>query len=51
VAGGAGKGLVAVFLTEANWIEGVAVGSAMLVLFLYGIWWFEFHNGGIRQPG
>jgi len=48
---GGSTGLVAVFLTEANWIEGVAVGSAMLVLFLYGIWWFEFHNGGIRQPG
>lgn len=35
-------GLAAVFVTEANLLEATAVGSGILVLVLYGLWWFEF---------
>ncbi|MEM7129620.1 MAG: MraY family glycosyltransferase [Chloroflexota bacterium] len=37
-------GLVAVFLTQANRLEAWAVGSGILVLVLYGLWWFEMHQ-------
>lgn len=40
---GAG-GLAAVFITEANPIEAAAVGGGLLVLVLYGLWWFEFYK-------
>lgn len=37
-------GLVAVFLTQANRLEARAVGAGILVLVLYGLWWFEFRE-------
>lgn len=43
-------GLVAVFLTQANAIEALAVDAALLVLVIYGLWWLEFYRGGVRPP-
>lgn len=41
-------GLVAIFLTQAEPIEAAIVGSAIFATMLYGLWWFEFRNGGVR---
>jgi UDP-GlcNAc:undecaprenyl-phosphate GlcNAc-1-phosphate transferase len=43
-------GLLAVFLSQAGLIEAIFVGVAVLIGFVYGIWWLEFRNGGIREP-
>jgi len=43
-------GLAAIFITQAAVMEAVIVGAALLALLLYGIWWFEFRRGGVRQP-
>jgi UDP-GlcNAc:undecaprenyl-phosphate GlcNAc-1-phosphate transferase len=48
IAGSAG--LLAVFLTQANGVEALAVGAATLVLVLYGLWWLELYEGGVRPP-
>jgi len=42
-------GLASVFLTQANLTEAIAVGSAFIMLALYGIWWLEFRGGGVRH--
>lgn len=44
-----GVGLVSIFVTQANLIEAIAVASALAMLALYGLWWFEFRNGGVRE--
>ena len=41
-------GLAAIFITQANLFEATIVGGAFLLIALYGIWWLEFRNGGIR---
>lgn len=43
-------GLVAIFITQATISEAFVVGGAIAATLLYGIWFFEFRNGGIRQP-
>lgn len=43
-------GLVAVFLTQARLIEALFVGGFVLIAALFGIWWLEFRNGGVREP-
>ncbi len=43
-------GLAAIFITQADVAEATVVGVAIFVTMLYGIWWFEFRNGGVRQP-
>lgn len=43
-------GLVAVFLTQARLIEAIFVAGFVLVAALFGIWWLEFRNGGVREP-
>lgn len=48
---GAAGGLVAVFLTQATLIEAVVVGAMAASFGLYSIWWLEFRDGGIGQPG
>jgi UDP-GlcNAc:undecaprenyl-phosphate GlcNAc-1-phosphate transferase len=34
-------GMAATFLTEAGLAEAYMLGAALLVLFVYGLWWFE----------
>jgi UDP-GlcNAc:undecaprenyl-phosphate GlcNAc-1-phosphate transferase len=34
-------GMVATFLTEAGLVEAYTLGTALLVLFVYLLWWFE----------
>jgi UDP-GlcNAc:undecaprenyl-phosphate/decaprenyl-phosphate GlcNAc-1-phosphate transferase len=41
-------GLASIFITQATLVEAAVVGSALLLMALYGIWWLEFRNGGIR---
>lgn len=41
-------GLAAVFITQATPIEAFVVGATLLMLALYGLWWFELRNGGVR---
>lgn len=41
-------GLTSIFITQANLFEATVVGGALLLVTLYGIWWLEFRNGGIR---
>jgi UDP-GlcNAc:undecaprenyl-phosphate GlcNAc-1-phosphate transferase len=36
-------GMIAVFLTQAQFVEAYVVGGALLAGFGYGIWWFERH--------
>jgi UDP-GlcNAc:undecaprenyl-phosphate GlcNAc-1-phosphate transferase len=36
-------GMIAVFLTQARFVEAYLVGGALLGGFCYGIWWFERH--------
>jgi UDP-GlcNAc:undecaprenyl-phosphate GlcNAc-1-phosphate transferase len=43
-------GLAAIFITQADVMEATVVGLALLITMLYGIWWLEFRNGGVRQP-
>ena len=43
-------GLAAVFLTQAVFREAVFVAGAITCVGLYGIWWLEFRNGGVREP-
>ncbi len=43
-------GLVAIFLSDARLIEGIAVGAAVLLLCAFAIWWLEFRHGGVRVP-
>jgi UDP-GlcNAc:undecaprenyl-phosphate GlcNAc-1-phosphate transferase len=43
-------GLLAVFLTQASRPEALFVGIIVVVGAVYGIWWLEFRNGGIREP-
>jgi UDP-GlcNAc:undecaprenyl-phosphate/decaprenyl-phosphate GlcNAc-1-phosphate transferase len=43
-------GLAAIFITQADVMEATIVGLALLIMMLYGIWWLEFRNGGVRQP-
>lgn len=47
IAGAAG--LAAVFITQANLIEALIVGAAVLAAAVYGIWWLEFRKGGVRS--
>ena len=48
VAGAAGLG--AVFMTQATVVEAPIVAIGLLIAIVYGIWWFDFRNGGVRQP-
>jgi len=41
-------GLAAIFITQANLFEATIVGGIFLLIALYGLWWLEFRNGGIR---
>jgi len=41
-------GLSSIFMTQATLPEATIVGIALLLIALYGIWWLEFRNGGIR---
>lgn len=41
-------GLASIFITQATLVEATIVGGALLLVALYGIWWLEFRNGGIR---
>jgi UDP-GlcNAc:undecaprenyl-phosphate GlcNAc-1-phosphate transferase len=43
-------GLIAVFLTQAGLIEAIFVALLVACGAIYGIWWLEFRNGGIREP-
>lgn len=43
-------GLAAVFLTQANYLEALAVGCGILVLALYGLWWLEFRGTDATSP-
>lgn len=43
-------GLLAVFLTQAALREAIFVAVIVCIGYLYGIWWLEFRNGGIREP-
>ncbi|MEX1019178.1 MAG: MraY family glycosyltransferase, partial [Litorilinea sp.] len=42
-------GLVAIFLTQATLWEAAFGGLALIGIALYGVWWLEFRNGGIRE--
>jgi UDP-GlcNAc:undecaprenyl-phosphate GlcNAc-1-phosphate transferase len=46
IAGAAG--LAAVFITQANVVEALIVALALVAAGVYGIWWLEFRNGGVR---
>ncbi|MCE7982432.1 MAG: undecaprenyl/decaprenyl-phosphate alpha-N-acetylglucosaminyl 1-phosphate transferase [Caldilinea sp. CFX5] len=41
-------GLASIFITRANLMEATTVGVALLLIALYGLWWLEFRNGGVR---
>lgn len=41
-------GLASIFITQANLAEATTVGVALLLIALYGLWWLEFRNGGVR---
>ncbi len=41
-------GLASIFITQANVMEATTVGVALLLIALYGLWWMEFRNGGVR---
>lgn len=41
-------GLTAVFVAEANLLEALGVGAAVLAVAFYWIWRFEFRKGGVR---
>lgn len=43
-------GLLAVFLSHATLGEALPVMGIVLIVFLYGLWWLELRNGGVRQP-
>jgi len=43
-------GLAAIFIIRATLVEAIIVGGAILAIALYGIWWLEFRQGGVRQP-
>jgi UDP-GlcNAc:undecaprenyl-phosphate GlcNAc-1-phosphate transferase len=43
-------GLLAIFLTQAARNEAVFVGAIVVIAAIFGIWWLEFRNGGIREP-
>ncbi|HXF63759.1 MAG TPA: MraY family glycosyltransferase [Caldilineaceae bacterium] len=45
-----GIGLLAIFLTQATLPEAVFVAALTVALAVYGIWWLEFRNGGVREP-
>jgi UDP-GlcNAc:undecaprenyl-phosphate GlcNAc-1-phosphate transferase len=41
-------GLASVFLTQATRNEAIVVGAGMLAVAGFGLWWFEFRDGGIH---
>ena len=41
-------GVAAVFVTQANFVEAVALSVVLFLIVLYGIWWLEFRQGGVR---
>lgn len=43
-------GLVAIFITQATVAEATIVGLSLGAFMSYGLWYFEFRNGGVRQP-
>lgn len=43
-------GLLAIFLTQAALTEAIFVALFVACGAIYGIWWLEFRNGGIREP-
>jgi UDP-GlcNAc:undecaprenyl-phosphate GlcNAc-1-phosphate transferase len=43
-------GLVGVFLTDAGLTVALLVATVVAGIGVYGIWWLEFRNGGVRQP-
>jgi UDP-GlcNAc:undecaprenyl-phosphate GlcNAc-1-phosphate transferase len=43
-------GLLAIFLTRAALLEAQFVAFIVGVVAIYGIWWLEFRNGGVREP-
>ncbi len=42
-------GLGAIFLTQARLREALFLAGAIVVIALFGIWWLEFRNGGVRE--
>lgn len=43
-------GLLAVFLTQAGRTEAIFLAIFVVIGAIYGMWWLEFRNGGIREP-
>jgi UDP-GlcNAc:undecaprenyl-phosphate/decaprenyl-phosphate GlcNAc-1-phosphate transferase len=43
-------GLVGIFLTQATAPEAVVVTILVAMSAIYGLWWFEFRKGGVREP-
>lgn len=43
-------GLAAVFLTQANKVEAVLVGTTVALMGAYSLWWLEIRRGGIHPP-
>lgn len=41
-------GLTAVFITQATRPEALIVGVVVALVAIYGWWWLEFRNGGVR---
>ncbi len=42
-------GLLAIFLTQAALPEAIFVALMVVSAAIYGIWWLEFRNGGVRE--
>jgi UDP-GlcNAc:undecaprenyl-phosphate GlcNAc-1-phosphate transferase len=43
-------GLLAIFLTQAALREAIMLAIIVIFAVIYGIWWLEFRNGGVREP-
>lgn len=41
-------GLAGIFLTQANRAEAWVVGGSVAIVALFGLWWLEFRQGGVR---
>jgi UDP-GlcNAc:undecaprenyl-phosphate GlcNAc-1-phosphate transferase len=41
-------GLAAIFITQADIVEAFVVGSALLAMAMYSLWWLEIRNGGVH---
>lgn len=43
-------GLLSVFITQATLPEAIFVAAVVAAVALFGLWWLEFRNGGVREP-